>query len=197
LRVGRALPLSVLEAQGYDEDPLLPLQMFKPSSLSCSRICGGQRSAANEKPMRFHFPVSHQSVDGCPELGPFVQPTGKQRGQGQGMGAWDGTYWHPGNAKLTPALPPKPIDPTGTPTRTGDLRPGEQLGTLAMDVFLNQGCEGHHAAIPINPSRTKPLRRKRPTTPFLSASWGLFSHGHSARTRRSPVPHRPSREPPP
>lgn len=74
-------------------------------------------------------------------------------------------------------------------------------------MFLNEGCERRwprHATIPIpiNPSisHPRPLRRKRPTTPFLQRIMGFvsfISHGHSARTRRSPVPHRPSREPTP
>lgn len=103
------------------------------------------------------------------------------RGQrGQGMGAWDGTYWLPGNAKLTPALPQRLTSRLELRPWTGDLRPGEQWTRLPMNVFLNEGCEGRwprHATIPIpiNPSRTQAVEAQAANDSIpLSASWVLF-----------------------
>lgn len=115
---------------------------------------------------------------GCPEVGPFVQPT--EGTKGPRNGAWDGTCWLPGNAKLTPALPQRLTSRLELRPWTGDLRPGEQWTRLPMNVFPNEGFEGRwprHATIPIpiNPSRTQAVEAQAANDSIpLSASWVLF-----------------------
>jgi hypothetical protein len=125
---------------------------FLQQNLRGAKICC-QRSAANEKRVRFHFPVSHQSVMVAQTLGHSYSQLGSREAKAKNGGVgWN--LLAPWKRKTDSSTAPKAHDPTGTPTRTGDLRPGEQLGTLAMNVFLNQGSEGRllrHAAIPINP----------------------------------------------
>lgn len=114
---------------------------------------------------------------GCPEVGPFVQPTeGTKRPRNGGVG-WN--LLAPWKRKTDSSTAPTP-DLTPLRPWTGDLRPGEQWTRLPMNVFLNEGCEGRwprHATIPIpiNPSRTQAVEAQAANDSIpLSASWVLF-----------------------
>ncbi|KAK1826296.1 hypothetical protein QBC39DRAFT_364658 [Podospora conica] len=163
-----------------------------------------------------------QWTAGTAEVGPFVQPANKEAkefGRGMEPAATPANAKLPAlpqsphvlvsnsQPRKLRANTPDPTPGTPAPAPLGQETSAQvSSGRVVTNMFLNRGCGRRslrHATIPINSSCTQDPSRRGASGQRLhssahhgvcSAMDGSYAHDHSARARRSTVPHRPSRD---